>query len=81
MKRQERIFPGYLEAVYHLYSMTHKHGPVVVRMRTPDRADGASLPSLTARLAERGISGARNLRSLRYPLRGPSRSATDFDVG
>jgi len=44
---QEKFFPGYLEAVYHLYSMTHKHGPVVIRMRTADRADGAHLPSLT----------------------------------
>ena len=43
----EEFFPGYLEAVYHLYSMTHKHGPVVIRMRTADRADGARLPSLT----------------------------------
>jgi NADH-quinone oxidoreductase subunit C len=43
---EERI-PGYLEAVYHLYSMTHKHGPVVVRMRTGDRGDTARLPSLT----------------------------------
>ncbi|PYJ20931.1 MAG: NADH dehydrogenase family protein, partial [Verrucomicrobia bacterium] len=24
----EEKIPGYLEAVYHLYSMTHKHGPV-----------------------------------------------------
>src|SRR5438034_2701110 len=38
---------GYLEAVYHLYSMTHKHGPVIIRVRTADRADGARLPSLT----------------------------------
>jgi NADH-quinone oxidoreductase subunit C len=43
----EDKIPGYLEAVYHLYSMTHKHGPVVIRMRTRDRADGARLPSLT----------------------------------
>ena len=43
----EEKIPGYLEAVYHLYSMTHKHGPVVIRMRTADRADGARLPSLT----------------------------------
>jgi NADH-quinone oxidoreductase subunit C len=42
---EERI-PGYLEAVYHLYSITHKHGPIIVRIRTADRADGASLPSL-----------------------------------
>ena len=45
---QEEFFPGYLEAVYHLYSMAHKHGPVVIRMRTADRADGARLPSLTS---------------------------------
>ena len=43
----EEKIPGYLEAVYHLYSMTHKHGPVVIRMRTADRAEGARLPSLT----------------------------------
>jgi NADH-quinone oxidoreductase subunit C len=43
----EEEIPGYLEAVYHLYSMTHKHGPVVIRMRTADRADGTRLPSLT----------------------------------
>src|SRR3989440_3665637 len=43
----EKLVPGYLEAVYHLYSMTHKHGPVVIRMRTADRAKGARLPSLT----------------------------------
>jgi NADH-quinone oxidoreductase subunit C len=43
----EEKIPGYLEAVYHLYSMTHKHGPVVIRMRTADRADGARLTSLT----------------------------------
>ena len=39
--------PGYLEAVYHLYSMEKKHGPLVVRMQTEDRADGVRLPSLT----------------------------------
>jgi NADH-quinone oxidoreductase subunit C len=44
---QEEFFPGYLEAVYHLYSMTHKHGPVIVRLRTSNRAEGARLPSLT----------------------------------
>jgi NADH-quinone oxidoreductase subunit C len=43
----EEKIPGFLEAVYHLYSMTHKHGPVIIRMRTADRADGARLPSLT----------------------------------
>jgi len=44
---REESIPGYLEAVYHLYSMTHKHGPVIIRMRTRDRAEGARLPSLT----------------------------------
>jgi NADH-quinone oxidoreductase subunit C len=43
----EEKIPGYLEAVYHLYSMTRKHGPVVIRMRTTNRAEDARLPSLT----------------------------------
>src|SRR6187431_2533376 len=38
---QEEFFPGYLEAVYHLFSMSLKHGPVIIRMRTPDREKGA----------------------------------------
>jgi NADH-quinone oxidoreductase subunit C len=56
----EEFFPGYLEAVYHLFSIAHKHGPVIIRMRTPNREKGASLPSLTpvwrsAELQEREI--------------------------
>jgi NADH-quinone oxidoreductase subunit C len=43
----EETIPGYLEAVYHLYSMRHKHGPVIIRMRTTNRAVEACLPSLT----------------------------------
>jgi NADH-quinone oxidoreductase subunit C len=43
----EEKIPGYLEAIYHLYSITHKHGPVIIRMRTADRAEGVRLPSLT----------------------------------
>jgi NADH-quinone oxidoreductase subunit C len=39
--------PGYLEAVYHLYSMAKKHGPVVLRMRTVNRTDQVELPSFT----------------------------------
>jgi NADH-quinone oxidoreductase subunit C len=39
--------PGYLEAVYHLYSMEKKHGPVIVRLRTENRADKVQLPSFT----------------------------------
>jgi len=44
----EEKVPGCLEAVYHLYSMTHKHAPVIIRMRTSDRADHTRLPSLTS---------------------------------
>ncbi len=44
---QEEFFPGYLEAVYHLYSIAHKHGPIVVRLRTRDRSLGVRMPSLT----------------------------------
>src|SRR3954468_17789177 len=31
---EEQNIPGYLEAVYHLFSIERKHGPVVIRMRT-----------------------------------------------
>ena len=43
----EQKRPGYLEAVYHLYSMELKHGPVIIRMRTGNRTDQVKLPSLT----------------------------------
>lgn len=39
--------PGFLEAVYHLYSMEKKHGPLVLRLRTENRSDRVTLPSLT----------------------------------
>jgi len=39
--------PGYLEAVYHLFSMEKKHGPVILRLRTPNRTNATHLPSLT----------------------------------
>ncbi|HLX71711.1 MAG TPA: NADH-quinone oxidoreductase subunit C [Verrucomicrobiae bacterium] len=38
---------GYLETVYHLYSMELKHGPLIIRLRTENRTDKAHLPSLT----------------------------------
>jgi NADH-quinone oxidoreductase subunit C len=44
----EEKIPGYLEAVYHLYSIARKHGPVIIRMRTANRTDAAKLPSLTS---------------------------------
>jgi len=43
----EEKIPGYLEVVYHLYSIKLKHGPLIIRMRTANRTDGARLPSLT----------------------------------
>jgi NADH-quinone oxidoreductase subunit C len=43
----EEAIPGYLEAVYHLYSIARKHGPLIIRMRTTDRAAETRLPSLT----------------------------------
>jgi NADH-quinone oxidoreductase subunit C len=39
--------PGYLEAVYHLFSIERKHGPVILRLRTKNRTDQVNLPSLT----------------------------------
>jgi len=44
---KKTVRPGYLEAVYHLYSMELKHGPVILRLRTENRTDKAHLPSLT----------------------------------
>lgn len=43
----ETLRSGYLEAVYHLYSMSKKHGPVILRLRTENRTDRNHLPSLT----------------------------------
>jgi NADH-quinone oxidoreductase subunit C len=43
----ERTVPGCLEAVYHLFSMELRQGPLVLRMRTGNRTDRVSLPSLT----------------------------------
>jgi NADH-quinone oxidoreductase subunit C len=69
---QEQFFPGYLEAVYHLYSMELKEGPLVVRMRTSDRSDGAALPSLTpiwrsAEFQEREIYDLYGIRFENHP--------------
>jgi NADH-quinone oxidoreductase subunit C len=42
---KKRVEPGYLESVYHLYSVALKHGPLTIRMRTPNRVD-TEMPSL-----------------------------------
>ena len=44
---RKHVEPGYLETVYHLYSVAKKQGPVVLRMRTVNRTDQVELPSLT----------------------------------
>lgn len=44
---RKHLEPGHLEAVYHLYSIKKKHGPVVLRMRTVNRKDQVELPSFT----------------------------------
>jgi len=64
--------PGYLEAVYHLYSMKRKEGPVIVRLRTANRTDAAEVPSLTpiyrgAELQEREIYDLYGIRFKGHP--------------
>jgi NADH-quinone oxidoreductase subunit C len=44
---KKTTIPGYLEAVYHLFSIAKKEGPVVLRMHTANRTDDVMLPSLT----------------------------------
>lgn len=42
-----RRHPGCLEAVYHLYSVALKQGPVVLRQRSANRTDDTAVASLT----------------------------------
>jgi len=44
---RKSVEPGYLEAVYHLFSVAKKHGPVIFRVRTQNRTNGVELPSMT----------------------------------
>ena len=46
-QKTKRLQPGCLEVVYHLYSVALRHGPVVVRLRTGNRTDRVTVPSLT----------------------------------
>ena len=43
----EREIPGFLEVVYHLFSIAKKSGPLTLRVRTGDRDGDVSIPSLT----------------------------------
>jgi NADH-quinone oxidoreductase subunit C len=44
-QKTKRLQPGFLEVVYHLYSVAQKHGPVILRLRTGNRTDQVSVPS------------------------------------
>ncbi|MEX2044136.1 MAG: NADH-quinone oxidoreductase subunit C [Opitutus sp.] len=46
-QKTKRLTPAFLEVVYHLYSMALKHGPLIIRMRTGNRTDQVTVPSLT----------------------------------
>jgi NADH-quinone oxidoreductase subunit C len=64
--------PGYLEVVYHLYSMELKHGPLILRLRTGDRVENVRLPSLTpvwrsAEFQEREIFDLYGIRFDSHP--------------
>ena len=43
----EREIPGFLEAVYHLFSISKRSGVLTLRVRTGNRNDDVSIPSLT----------------------------------
>src|SRR5688572_24812904 len=43
----EKKRAGYLEVVYHLFSMSLKHGPIILRVRTGNRTDDTTIPSVT----------------------------------
>lgn len=44
---ETRTHPGHLEVVYHLYSVSLRHGPVILRQRTAQRGPGSAVASLT----------------------------------
>jgi NADH-quinone oxidoreductase subunit C len=57
---RKTTIPGFLEVVYHLFSVELRTGPVILRLRTQDREKAVHLPSLTpvwrsAELQEREI--------------------------
>ncbi len=46
-QKTKRLVPGYLEVVYHLYSIEKRQGPLLLRQRTADRSAHATVASLT----------------------------------
>ena len=56
----EEKIPGFLEVVYHFYSVSLRKGPFILRVRTGDRRDQVVVPSLagiwrSAELQEREV--------------------------
>ncbi len=45
---EEQQIPGCLEVVFHLYSLSRKQGPLILRTRTVNRTDRVALPSLVS---------------------------------
>ena len=71
-QKTRKLVPGCLEVVYHLYSMALKHGPVIIRLRTGNRGDRVTLPSLTpvwraAELQEREVFDLYGVRFDGHP--------------
>lgn len=69
---RKRVEPGYLESVYHLYSIALRHGPLVLRMRTSNRTDQVEMPSLTpvwrsAEFQEREVFDLYGIRFTGHP--------------
>jgi NADH-quinone oxidoreductase subunit C len=63
--------PGYLEVVYHFYSMKRKHGPIALRCRTDGR-ENPMIPSITplfrgAEFQEREIFDLYGIRFNGHP--------------
>lgn len=46
-KEGERESGGYLEVVYHLFSIARRHGPLTMKCRTGDRDRDVRVPSVT----------------------------------
>ncbi len=68
----EKTKSGFLEVVYHFYSMSLKQGPIVVRLRTKNRIDQTDLPSLTpifrgAEFQEREVYDLYGVRFINHP--------------
>lgn len=68
----EKTRPGFLEVVYHLFSMELKQGPLTLRTRTGNRNDDVELPSLTpiwrgAEFQEREIFDLYGIRFSGHP--------------